>query len=74
MKSEDEKLRHWFSGKTGMLVIHSCTAFKSKRKFSVVIEEQHVKFHTLLWLQNDSPETGLRGIYKEHSQGFLVMT
>lgn len=73
MKSEDEKLRLWFRGKTGTLVIHSCTASKSKRKFSVVREEQHIKFHALLRLQNDSPETGLQGIYKEHRQRFLVM-
>lgn len=30
----------------------------------MVRKEQHVKFHILLQLQNDSPETGLQGIYK----------
>jgi len=51
-----------------MVMIQSCTAFKCKCKFFTVRQEQHSKFHTLLQLQNDSPETCLQGIYKVHKE------
>lgn len=60
MKFEDENLRYWFCG---IMVIRSHNAFKCKCKFSMVRKE-HGKCHILLLLQNDSPETGLQGIYK----------
>lgn len=61
MKFKDKNLRYWFCG---ILVIQSHSAFKRKCKFSMVRKEQHDKCHILLLLQNDSPETGLQGIYK----------
>lgn len=54
MTSEDEKLRHRFSGERGMLVSLSCTAFNCKCKFSTVREEQHGKFHAFLLLKQVS--------------------